>query len=90
MAILQRIRQRIIDREYYLSSHAEEEMLDDELERKDVENAILKGRIEKKFTEDIRGTRYRIEGPILDGRIIQVLCRFREDANLIVITVYAL
>lgn len=90
MAILQRIRQRIIDREYYLSSHAEEEMLDDELERKDVENAILKGRIEKKLTEDIRGTRYRLEGPALDGRMIQVLCRFREDANLIVITVYAL
>ena len=65
-------------------------MLDDELERKDVENAILKGRIEKKLTEDIRGTRYRVEGPALDGRMIQVLCRFREDANLIIITVYAL
>ncbi len=90
MAILQRIRQRIIDREYYVSSHAEEEMLDDDLERKDIENAILKGRIEKKLTEDIRGTRYRIEGPALDGRMIQVLCRFRENANLIIITVYAL
>jgi hypothetical protein len=31
MAILQRIRQMIIDREYYISSHAEEEMLNDEL-----------------------------------------------------------
>ncbi|MBA3966342.1 MAG: hypothetical protein H0X47_11310 [Nitrospirales bacterium] len=52
MATLQRIRQKIIDREYYLSSHAEEELLDDELERKDIENAILKGRIEKKMKED--------------------------------------
>ena len=65
-------------------------MLDDELERIDVENAILKGRIEKKLTEDVRGTRYRIEGPALDGRMIQVLCRFREGVNLIIITVYAI
>jgi len=90
MANIQRIRQRIIDRDYYMSSHAEEEMLDDDLERKDVENAILKGRIEKKLTQDERGTRYRIEGPARDGRLIHVLCRFRENANLIIITVYAL
>lgn len=90
METLQRIRQKITDREYYLSSHAEEEMLDDELERIDIENAILKGRIEKRLTEDVRGTRYRMEGPARDGRMIHVLCRFRQDANLIIITVYAL
>jgi len=90
MSTLKKIRQKIIDRDYYLSSHAEEEMLDDELERIDVENAIIKGRIEKKLTEDVRGTRYRIEGPARDGRLIHVICRFKEDANLIIITVYAL
>jgi hypothetical protein len=90
MTILQRIRQKIVDRDYYISSHAEEEMLDDDLERKDIENAILKGRIEKKMTRDIRGTRYRMEGPAIDSRYIHVLCRFREDASLIIITVYAL
>ena len=90
MPTLQRIRQKIIDRKYYLSSHAEEEMLDDELERNDIENAILNGRIEKILTEDMRGTRYRIEGPALDGRLIHVICRFRNEANLIIITLYAL
>lgn len=90
MKPFKKIKQSIIDRNYYLSSHAEEEMLDDDLERKDIENAILKGRIEKKLTQDIRGTRYRIEGPATDGRLIHVLCRFRESANLIIITVYAL
>ena len=90
MGTLQKIQQCIVDRNYYLSSHAEEEMLDDGLERKDIENAILKGRIEKKLTHDARGTRYRIEGPALDQRPIHVLCRFREVDNLIVITVYAL
>ena len=90
MATLQRIRQKIINREYYLSSHAEEEMLNDVLERFDIEGAILKGRIEKKLTEDIRGTRYRIEGPARDGRMVHVICRFKEDTDLIVITVYDL
>jgi len=61
MSTLQRIRQKIIDREYYLSTHAEEELLDDELERQDIEHAILHGRIEKKMTEDRRGTRYRMK-----------------------------
>jgi len=90
MTTLQKIQLSIIDRNYYMSSHAEEEMIDDDLERKDVENAILKGRINKKMTRDIRGTRYRIEGPARDGRLIHVLCRFREGSNLIIITVYAL
>lgn len=90
MANIQKIRQKLIDRAYYLSSHAEEEMLDDNLERDDIEYAVFKGRIEKKLSEDARGTRYRIEGPAKNGRLIHVICRFREDANLVIITVYAL
>ena len=90
MSRIQRIRQKIIDRDYYISSHAEDEMLDDELERADIENAILKGRIEKKLTEDIRGTRYRIEVPARDERSMHVVCRFMEVGNLLVVTAYAL
>ena len=90
MSNIKKIRQRIIDRDYFISSHAEDEMLDDDLERKDIENAILKGKIHKKMTHDERGTRFRIKGPARDGRLIHVLCRFREDINLIIITVYAL
>ena len=89
MTAIQRIRQKIVDKDYYLSSHAEDEMLDDRLERDDIENAILKGRIEKKLTKDIRGTRYRIEGPAKDERQIHVTCRFKEDGSLVIITVYA-
>ena len=90
MGTLQKIQQLIIDRNYFISSHAEEEMFDDELERKDIEHAILKGRIEKKLTHDSRGTRYRIVGPALDKRPIHVVCRFRESDNLLIITLYAL
>lgn len=90
MARIHQIRQKIIDRAYYLSSHAEDEMSDDELVRDDIEHAILKGRIQKRLSEDIRGTRYRIEGPSKDGREIHVICRFKEDGNLIIITAYEL
>jgi hypothetical protein len=90
MASIDQIRQKIRDRDYLLSSHAEDEMIDDYLERQDVESAILKGRIETTMTHDIRGTRYRIEGVTMDGQLIHVICRFRENGSLIIITVYAL
>ncbi len=73
-----------------MSSHAEDEMSDDGLERNDIEHAILKGRIDKTLTKDIRGTRYRIEGPAKDRRLIHVVCRFKENSDLIIITVYSL
>jgi hypothetical protein len=90
MATINQIRQKIHDRDYYLSSHAEDEMVDDYLERQDIEHAILYGRIEKTMTHDHRRTRYRIEGFTMDGRVIHVICRFRDEGSLIIITVYAL
>jgi len=90
VGVLQRIRQLVIDRRYYLSAHAEEEMWADGLERPDIERCILRGRIEKRMTRDIRGTRYRIEGPARDGRLIHVICRFHEVKDLLIITVYVL
>jgi hypothetical protein len=65
-------------------------MANDLFERVDVENAILKGEIEKKMTHDERGTRYRVEGPARDSRMMHVICRFKDDSNLLIITVYAL
>ncbi|MBF0457332.1 MAG: DUF4258 domain-containing protein [Nitrospirae bacterium] len=88
MSILQRIRQKVIDKDYYISSHAEDEMFDDGLEREDVENVILKGRLERKLLTDIRGTRYRIEGLMLNGETVHVVCRFRENSSLVIITTY--
>ena len=63
-------------------------MAEDELERSDIENAILNGHIDKKLTSDPRGTRYRVEGQAHDGRTIHVISRFKESNALIIITVY--
>ncbi len=88
MSIIDKIRQKVRNRDYYLSSHAEEEMAEDSFERLDVENAILRGFVQKKLTHDPRGTRYRVEGPANDGRLMHVLCRLKETGSLIIITVY--
>ena len=55
MTRLSRVRHKVLRREYYLSAHAEEEMVEDRLERRDIESAILRGRIDKKVTRDLRG-----------------------------------
>ena len=62
-------------------------MAEDGLERTDIENAILKGAIDKRLTRDIRGTRYRIAGPATDGRSVRVVCRYKAVGGLIIITV---
>ena len=89
MSVIDRIRRKVRERTYYLSSHAEEEMLADNFDRSDVENAILQGSVVKKLTRDPRGIRYIIEGPGNDSRRMHVVCRFHEAADLIIITVYA-
>ncbi|MEW6349130.1 MAG: DUF4258 domain-containing protein [Thermodesulfobacteriota bacterium] len=60
------------------------------MERDDIEHAIRKGWIRIRMSEDVRGTRHCIEGPAGDGRLIHVICRFKEDPTLVIITVYAL
>ena len=88
MTVIERIQEKIRTCDYYLSSHAEEEMAEDGFERQDMENALLTGFIEKKLTHDVRGTRYRVEGAAKDGRLMHVLCRFKKLGSLVVITVY--
>jgi hypothetical protein len=89
MSVIERIRDKIRARDYYLSSHAENEMAEDVFDRSDVENAILSGSVQKKMTHDPRGKRYRLEGPAHDDRVMRVLCRFKEVESLVIITVYA-
>ncbi|WP_216819160.1 DUF4258 domain-containing protein [Thiohalocapsa sp. ML1] len=56
--------------------------MDDGFERADIENAILKGALEKKMTHDTRGTRYRIEGPSLAGRRMHVVHENRGQTTV--------
>ena len=54
MEILQRIRRAVREQKYRISSHANEEMSDDELEARDIESVIFTGRVARRFTRDPR------------------------------------
>ncbi len=48
-----------------------------------MENAILEGRVEKKMTQDVRGTRYRIEGPaIIEEVTTTIVIRTNDLAEI--------
>ena len=84
------IKQKMTEQQYTISGHANEEMSDDKLTADDVEQAVLTGKIRKRFTKDRRGTRYEVVGQAVDGRPVAVVCRLLETDWLRIITVYAL
>lgn len=90
MRAIDRIRQAVREERYRISSHANEEMSDDELLAVDIENIILTGKISRKFTHDPRGTRYEIVGRTTDQRRAAVICRFLPSGALLIITAYTL
>jgi hypothetical protein len=87
MRELQRIRQAIREQNYRISSHANEEMSDDDL-LADVEGAMLTGEITQKFTRDSRGTRYEVTGDTMDGHRTCGVCRFLPSGGLLIITAF--
>ena len=87
--ILQLIRQKIAENFYQITQHAREEMYNDDLSTADVKSVILRGRIVQRLTHDPRGIRYVLNGPALDGRNINVVCRILDSGKLRIITVYA-
>ena len=91
MAIIQRIRENVEKQEYeFTIPHFFEEMANDNLTFADIQMAIAKGQINRKFTRDPRGTRYEVIGPARDGRIIGIICRIKSTGKLLFITTYAL
>lgn len=88
--MLSQMRQAIREQRYRISSHANEEMSEDNLVMDDIENIILTGQVAQKFTHDPRGIRYEIAGKAIDGRRACVVCRFLSSNVLLIITVYAL
>ncbi len=79
MAIIHTIREKIRKQEYeFTIPHFFEEM------------AIYKGRVNRKFICDPRGTRYEVIGSATDEREIAIICRIKNTGKLLLITAYAL
>lgn len=91
MAIIHKIREKVEKQEYeFTIPHFFEEMADDNLTFADIEMAIAKGQIRRKFTRDPRGSRYEVIGPTTGGREIGIICRIKSTGKLLLITTYAL
>lgn len=89
MRTIEKIRKKIADGQYeFTLPHFFEEMFEDNLQFPDIESAVSKGRIRRKFTHDPRGTRYEVVGSATDGREIAVVCRVKSTGNVLLITTY--
>ena len=89
MTVIERIRKKIQDGDYeFTIPHFFEEMAEDHLAFADIEAVIATGRILRKFTRDPRGTRYEVVGRTIDGRQVAVICRFKNNGKLLLITTY--
>jgi hypothetical protein len=86
---IERIREKIRLREYDMSSHAMDEMAEDELDIADVEKAILNGRVVRIEKDDPRGTKYVVEGTAVDNvKVVSIVGRFTSIGRYLIITVY--
>ena len=70
---------------YYLTEHADEEALIDDLDIYDIENGILTGKTRRTWPKE---NKYEIIGISLDGRTIGIICRFTKTNKVRIITVY--
>ena len=88
---IKRIRRAIRNGRYEFTVHALEEMDEDDLDKADVQNAVLHGDISAELTDDPRGTRLVVRGMTLSqDHEIEVVCRFLPSGLLRIITVYQL
>ncbi len=76
---------------YVVSTHATEELDDDDISILDLENIILSGQIiERQRDRQTREIKYLVSGSTLDSRTAQTVVKVGFTGKLIVITAYAL
>lgn len=73
-----------------MTSHAMEEMAEDDLDVLDIEHVILNGRVVRTELDDPRGTKYVVVGVVADQQTqVHVVGRFTNTERYLIITVYA-
>jgi hypothetical protein len=85
------LRQLIRTLSYVVSTHAADELEDDNLSILDLENVVLTGQItERQRDRNTRETNYVIQGTTLDGTAAEVVTKVGHTGRLFVITVYVI
>lgn len=89
--ILKDLRDRIYNRHYVMTLHAEEEMNDDGLTIYDVERGILTGEILERQKDKVTAEwKYRIKGQTIAGGRVEVIVKLSPTGKMVIITVYIL
>lgn len=84
-----RIRRLAREKKYVMTSHALDELYDDALDVRDVENALLTGSIQIRQTDKMtREQKLVIHGDAIDKSKIAVVLKRGFSGRLVVITVY--
>lgn len=87
--ILRQMREKVRKRQYVMTLHAEEEMVDDGFTIFDVERAILTGDITERQEDHYSGEwKYLVLGQVIDGRLLTVVAKLSITNTLVIITVY--
>lgn len=88
-ATIVRFRQLIRTLSYVVSTHAAEELEDDDLSILDLENVVLTGQIQERQRDvKTREVKYVIAGNTLDGSLAEAVVKVGFGGKLVVITVY--
>jgi nucleoside-triphosphatase THEP1 len=76
-------------RQYVMTLHAEEEMTDDGLSIYDIEAIVDSGMIlERQKDQNTKTWKYRVHGRTLEGGAAEVIARLSLTGNVVIITVY--
>jgi len=89
MSDISEIRKPVRDGQYVFTEHCLDKSLPDEdFEIEDALHSLLTGYINETLDHDPKGTRYCVVGEAEDGRGLEVVCRFTEQNELLIITAY--
>ena len=89
--ILKQIREKVRQRQYVMTLHAEEEMSDDNLSIFDVERSLLTGEIVERQKDAVTGEwKYLVKGDTVTGDDMVTVAKISPTGKLVIITVYRL
>jgi hypothetical protein len=88
--ILARLRELVRQRRYVVSSHATEELEDDELNVFDLESIVFTGEIiERQRDHSTREQKFLVRGHTLSSAPACLVAKFDQAGRAVIITVYA-
>ena len=86
---LKKIREKVFNRQYVVTTHADDEMHDDSMSVYDIEHVMLTGEIVERQRDEVTGEwKYRIIGKTLGQQDAQVVVKLGPTDKLVIITVF--